>query len=110
VVGLCLRASLEHTRGRRRPCLKHCDGAGLLWVGLDESSHAVPRISCGQAESLSYREIMGSFVFEKYNGQTKENEGICKQYLVSKVLWLIVKGMEIARRDVDLTRKVVTSA
>lgn len=40
----------------------------------------------------------------------RKTEGICKQYLVSKVLWLIVKGMEIARRDVDITRKVVTSA
>jgi len=73
VVGLRLRASLENTRGRRRPCLKHCDGAGLLWVGLDESSHAVPRISCGQAESLSYREVIGSFAFEKQKGQRKEN-------------------------------------
>jgi hypothetical protein len=73
VVGLCLRASLEHTRGRRRPCLKHCDSAGLLWVGLDESSHAVPRISCFQAESLSYREVMGSFALEKQKGQRKEN-------------------------------------
>jgi hypothetical protein len=40
VVGLGLRGGMDDARGRGRSGLKHRDGTGLLWVGLNKSSHA----------------------------------------------------------------------
>ncbi len=77
-----LRGGLQDARGRRRPCLEHRDGARLLWVGLNESSHAVVTSDeCEMGKAKSFRRVTPinkAFGFESRmlfgRGREKERE------------------------------------
>lgn len=45
---------MNDARGRGRSSLKHSDGAGLLWVGLNEGGHAVSSKSADVEKASSF--------------------------------------------------------